>query len=86
MAASDSLTGVYVSNLTLYAAETHDVTVWQLGGSSNGTSRHPVLNYTLSVVAASVDPMQSWLEGPGLVTATVGQVARFWVRNHILWI
>ena len=84
MAASDSLGGKYVSNLTLYAAETHMVTVWQLGGFNDGMLRLSVLNYTLSVLAASVDPMQSWAEGPGLVTATVGQVARFWVSALLL--
>lgn len=72
--------GEYTSNLTLYLAQTYDITVWQLlGGSDQGVNHLPVLNYSLAVAAAAVDPMQSWAEGPGLVTATVGQKAKFWV-------
>lgn len=88
--------GVYTSNFTLYTAQTYNITIVRLLGSQDssvmrrlpgsqesGAMRRSVLEYSLAVVTAAVDPMGSWAKGPGLVTATVGQIAKFWVLLDI---
>jgi hypothetical protein len=54
-----------------------------LGRRDSSAMHRSVMEYSLLVVPAPVDPTGSWAEGPGLMTATVGQIAKFWVQLFI---